>query len=189
MTKKNNKPCTSTSSSSTSHKKSHKLPKDLNYYIDYTAIPVAPNNFVEYSDSDPTVFIAFKYRRDILDYNNMVIGNAVYDVKCNQITYSAGNTSGIINATYSTVQTFIYKNKNYVVYAQGKINYTLAGNPINTTTPFASVVNAQIQNLATTNVFVNSSIYTNVQIKTGPVSNSLITKYTLKFDNAVKTGK
>ena len=70
---------------------------------------------------------------------------------------------------------------------QGKINYTLAGSPIDTDNPFLSVVSAEIQNLATTNVFINSSIYTNVQVKTSPVSNSLITKYTLKFDNAVKT--
>ena len=187
MTKKNNKPCSKTSSSTTSHKKSHKKPKDINYYIDYTAIPVAPNNIVIFSSSDPTVFIAFKYSRDILDYNNNVIGNAVYDVKCNQITYYNSNTSGIINATYTTVQTFINGNKNYIVYAQGKINYTLAGAPIDTSNPFASVINVQLLNLATTNVFVNSSIYTNAQIKTGSVSNSLITKYTLKFDNAVKT--
>ena len=186
MTKKNNdKPC----SDEKSEIKSHKKPKYLNYYIDYTAIP-PPNNFVIYSSSDPTVFIAFKHSRDILDYNNNVIGNATYDGKCNQITYNSTLTSGLINATYTAVQTFTNKNKNYVVYSQGKINYTLVGTlsqPIDPTNPFTSIVNAQIQNLATTNVFVNSSIYTNVQVKTSLVSNSFITKYTLKFDNAVKT--
>jgi hypothetical protein len=183
MTKKNNndKLC--------SDIKSYKIPKNIKYYIDYTAPPIAPNDFVKYSSStiSETQFIAFKYRRDILDYNNNVIGNAFYDVKCNEIKYDNNNTSGLINATYTSVQSFIYKNKNYVVYVQGKINYTLVGSPIDTDNPFLSVVSAEIQNLATTNVFINSSIYTNVQVKTSLVNNSLITKYTLKFDNAVKT--
>ena len=121
-------------------------------------------------------------------YNsNYEFNKNIYINNIKELMTKSINTSGIINATYNTVQTFIYKNKSYVVYSQGKINYTLAGAPIDPNNPFPSVVNAQIQNLATTNVFVNSSIYTNVQVKTGPVSNSPITKYTLKFDNAVKT--
>lgn len=167
-----------------SNKKS-KTPKNIDYYIDYTSAPIPPNNIIIYSV--PGIdFIAFRYRRDILDNKNNIIGDSYYDIKCNQIILY-NTTSGIINATYTAVQTFTYKNKNYVVYVQGKINFTLEGNPIDPTNPQNFIVNSQIENLVTTNVFVNSSIFTNVQVKFGIVHNSIINKYSLKFDNAVKT--
>jgi hypothetical protein len=53
----------------------------IKYFINYTAIPLVPNNIVIYSNSNPADFIAFKYRRDILDEKNTIIGDASYDVK------------------------------------------------------------------------------------------------------------
>jgi len=59
----------------------------------------------------------------------------------------------MINGTYNSVQTLY---KNYVVYIQGKINFTLFGTPIDTNFPLMYITNAQIHNEATTNVFVNN---------------------------------
>jgi hypothetical protein len=92
----------------------------------------------------------------------------------------------MINATYNSVQTFIYKNKNYVVYLEGIINFTLAGSPINPDFPLTYIINAQTQNVATTNVFVNDVLYTNVglEITVGNIRNPNITNYILIFNKA-----
>ena len=171
-----------------------KITNTIKYFINYTAMPLVPNNIVLYSNSNPTDFIAFKYRRNILDEFNTIIGDASYDIKCNNISYSNNNETGMINGIYTSVQTFTCKHKNYVVYLQGKINFTLAGgsipgSQIDTTNPLFYITNAQTLNVATTNVFVNDILYTNVglEITVGNLNSPLITNYILIFNKAIKT--
>jgi hypothetical protein len=161
----------------------------INYFINYTSLPIVPNNIVIYSNSNPVDFIAFKYRRDILDENATIIGDASYDVQCNNISYSNNDQTGMINGTFNSVQTFTYKNKNYVVYIQGKINFTLFGIPfINRNSPLNFITNAQLINEATTNVFVNDLLFTNVGLEALVAKqNPILTSYNLIFNKAIKT--
>lgn len=156
--------------------------KKISYYVDYTAPPIGINTFVRYSTDDALIenFIAGKQRRDIIDSKNNIIGFSNYDLKINL----DNATSTFVYADYTNTQTFTLKNTNFVVFIVGKVKY------MSTTTNPSSfpegITDAEIVNIATTNVFVNDKVYINVAIN-DKITKSRILKYTLDFEKAIKT--
>ncbi len=151
---------------------------DITYYVDYSALPIKPNDLIIDPLGAETPFTSlryfFNYKRTIQNKKGgEKIGTASYGINGNIIEISKDKKTGKIRGDYLSHHTFRYNGDYYNIHYIGKVDLILGlrgtQTSINTDNPAENIKNVNFQYVSAILVFKN-----NKKINSGDNDTSLL---------------
>ena len=138
---------------------------EINYYVDYNAPPIKPDDLIVEPLGAETPFTSlryfFNYKRTI--YNKKggkKIGVATYEINGNIIEISEDNKSGIIRGDYASHHMLHINGNSYDIHYIGKLDFILglrgSQTSINRENPAENIKTAQFQYASAILIFKNN---------------------------------